>query len=667
MPGGVVLGQDFAFARLPDLVGDPYPDGVPACPVCLEENPDARFCSGCGSRLAGRPAEVRKMVTVVFTDIVGSTDLAERLDPEALRDVLTQYFRRMRAALERHGGLLEKYIGDAIMGIFGVPRMHEDDALRAVRAATEMREVLHELNRGLRHSHGVTIQARTGVNTGEVLQGDIATGQTLAVGHPVSIAARLEQAADPGEILIGKTTFDLTRRAIRTGSVEPLMLRGRRQPVVAYRLLSLADRPQVAGRAGTVLVGRREELATLREAFASAATRRRCERVTIIGSAGVGKSRLVHEFIARLGPAATVVRGRCLPYGDAITYWPFREIVRDVLGTLETDPPEVVRNRLADFLKPADHEQLATLLGQLLGLETPTAGRDELAWAVRRFLELVAGNHPTVVVLDDLQWADPPMLQLVCDIHLRSSGFPLLFLCLFRPDFDRDSTLLAAARPGSTMVLEPLAKSQAHQLMENILGGRAFPEVVRRRVVEAAEGNPLFVEQLLDMLIDAGRLERSAGAWKLVGELDRLEAPPTIRALLAARLDLIEDDQRAVIGPAALVGRVFHREAVAALVDDSARAHLDELLDVLVGKDLIRQDPPEHEQLYRFRHPLIRDAAYEAMSKRRRAELHERFAGWLRAATGDRETEYDGIVAHHLEQARRYRAELGARGAGGGV
>jgi class 3 adenylate cyclase len=602
------------------------------------------------------------MVTVVFTDIVGSTDLAERLDPEALRDVLTQYFRRMGAVLEHHGGLLEKYIGDAIMGIFGVPQVHEDDALRAVRAATEMREVLLELNGGLGDTYGVTIQARTGVNTGEVFQGDIANGQTLALGHPVNIAARLEQAAGPGEILIGRTTFDLTRRAIRTDSVEPLTLRGRERPLAAYRLLSLADRPQVAGRAGTVLVGRRAELATLREAFVSAATRRRCERVTIIGSAGVGKSRLVREFIARLGPVATVVRGRCLPYGDAITYWPFREIVRDALGTLETDPPEVVRDRLTGFLQPGDHEPLATLLGQLMRLETPTASRDELAWAVRRFLELVAGNHPTVVVLDDLQWADPPMLQLVCDIHLRSSGFPLLFLCVFRPDLDRDSPLVAAERPGSTMVLEPLAESQAHQLMENILGGSAFPDVVRSRVVEAAEGNPLFVEQLLDMLIDAGRLERTAGSWRLVGDLDRLDAPPTIRALLSARLDLLEDDQRTVIGLAALIGRVFHREAVAALVDDSVRANLDGLLDVLVGKDLIRQDPPDHQQLYRFRHPLIRDAAYGAMSKRRRAELHERFAGWLRDAAGDRETEYDGIVTHHLEQADRYRAELGAKG-----
>jgi class 3 adenylate cyclase len=611
------------------------------------------------------------MVTVVFIDIVGSTDLAERLDPEVLRDVLTQYFRRMRAVLERHGGLLEKYIGDAIMGIFGVPRVHEDDALRAVRAATEMGSVLHELNRDLRHTYGVTIRARTGVNTGEVLQGDVATGQVLALGHPVNVAARLEQAAAPGEILIGKTTLDLTRHAIRTEPVEPLTLRGSEQPVAAYRLVSLADRIQVAGGAGPLLVGRSRELAALGDAFASAASHRRCERVTIIGSAGVGKSRLIQEFVAGLGPAATVVRGRCLPYGDKITYWPFRELIRDGVGAVEADPAAVVRDKLGAILRPAplapgnrdrttDQGQLATVLGQLLRLETVVASHGELVGAVRRFLELLARHRPAVVVLDDLQWADPPMLRLLADIHLGSSGFPLLFLCVFRPDSDHGAPLLAVERPGSTMVLEPLSEPETGQLMENVLGGSAFPREVRNGVVEAAEGNPLFVEQLLDMLIDAGRLERRDEVWRLAGDLDLHGVPPTIRALLAARLDLLRDDQRAVIGPAALIGKVFHREALAALVDDSLHSHLDDLLDSLTVRDLIGRASAEDLQLYRFRHPLIREAAYSAMSKRRRAELHGRFAGWLSAAVGDRVAEFDGIVTHHREQAHRYRGELGA-------
>jgi len=600
------------------------------------------------------------MVTVVFIDIVGSTDLAQRLDPEVLRDVLTLSFRRMSEALERHGGLLEKYIGDAIMGVFGVPLVHEDDAVRAVRAAAEMRMVLNELNRDLSDTYGVTIRARTGVNTGEVLQSDVATGQRFALGLPVNVAARLEQAAAPGEILIGKTTLDLTRHAIRTEPAEPLTLPGTGHPVSAYRLVSLADRPQVAGRAGTLLVGRSHELAALRDAFTSATSHRRCERVTIIGSAGVGKSRLIHEFLTCLGPAATVVRGRCLPYGDQITYWPFRELIRDGVGAVEADPAGVVRGKLRGILRPADQGHLAMVLGRLLRLETSVASHEELVWAVRRFLEVLALHRPTVVVLDDLQWADSPMLRLLSDIHARSSGFALLFLCAFRPDFDHGSPALDVERPGSTMALEPLTEVETGQLMENVLGGCPFPGEVRARVVEAAEGNPLFAEQLLDMLVDAGRLERHDGVWRLAGDLDRLGLPPTIRALLAARLDLLREDQRAVIGPAALIGRVFHREALAALVGQCLLPpHLDDLLDSLTVKDLIGRPSSGDPQLYRFRHPLIRQAAYSAMSKRRRAELHERFAGWLPVGAGDGVAEYDDIVGGHLEQARRYRAELG--------
>jgi class 3 adenylate cyclase len=611
------------------------------------------------------------MVTVVFTDIVGSTDLGERLDPEALKGVLTRYFGEMRAVLERHGGLPEKYIGDAIMGVFGVPRLHEDDALRAVRAATEMLAGLHELNHELTDTYGVTLHSRTGVNTGEVLQGDIDSGQTLAFGHPVNVAARLEQAAGPDEILIGKVTFDLTRHVVDAELVEPLQAAGNgRPPVRAYRLVSLASAHPAGGRAGTELVGRSAELAALHQAFTRAGVQRRCERVSLIGPAGVGKSRLIREFVAGLGPAVTVVRGRCLPYGDQITYWPFRELIRDGTGAVEADPAEVVRDKLRGFLapagkgqpaalRPAAQGQLATLLGQLLRLEPPVASHDELVWAVRRFLELLAVDRPTVVVLDDLQWADPPMLRLLDDVHARSSGFPLLFLCVFRPDSDHDSPLLAVERPGSTVVLEPLAEAETGHLMENVLGGNAFPREVRSRVVEAAEGNPLFVEQLLDMLIEAGSLERHGGGWRLTGDLDLRGVPPTIRALLAARLDLLREDQGAVIGPAALIGKVFHRDAVAALVDDSLHPHLDSLLDSLAAKDLIGRDSSGDQQLYGFRHPLIREAAYSAMSKRRRAELHERFARWLRAAVWDRVAEYDDIVAHHLEQAHRYRAELG--------
>jgi class 3 adenylate cyclase len=601
------------------------------------------------------------MVTVVFVDIVGSTDLGERLDPEALEGVLTEYFGRMRAALEHHGGLLEKYIGDAVMGVFGVPQLHEDDALRAVRAATEMHAALHELNRELVDRYGIAVQARTGVNTGEVLQGDIATGQRYALGDAVNVAARLEQAAGPDEILIGKTTFDLTRHAVRAEQVEPLALKGKRAPVPAYRLLSMSGADPGTGRVVSTLIGRSAELAALRTSFIQAANHRQCERLTIIGTAGVGKSRLVHEFVAGLSGAATVVRGRCLPYGQQITYWPFREMVRDAVGAVEADPAEVVRDKLVRFLAPEDHGPVVAHLGQLLTGSAPGSSPETLSWVVRRFLEVLARNHPAVVVLDDLQWADPAMLNVLDEIHASSSSIPLLLLCVFRTEIGNRLAPREADRPGITLALKPLAESEAHQLVANILGGGPFPDEVPGRVVEAAEGNPLFVEQLLNMLIDEGKLELASGSWRLAGGLDRLDAPPSIRALLATRLDLLGDDERRIVGPAAVVGRIFHREAVAALVDEPLRARLDGLLDGLMGKDLIREDPQApHQQLYRFRHPLIRETAYDAMPKRLRAELHEGFAGWLAAATGDRVDEYDDIVGYHLEQAYRYRGELGA-------
>jgi class 3 adenylate cyclase len=601
------------------------------------------------------------MVTVVFVDIVGSTDLGERLDPEALKGVLTEYFARMRAALEHHGGLLEKYIGDAIMAIFGVPQLHEDDALRAVRAAVEMRASLHELNGALTDTYGVAVRTRTGVNTGEVIQAGITAGPAFALGDTVNVASRFQQAAGPDEILIGKTTFDLTRHAVSAEPVEPLLLKGKSERVPAYRLLSMSGADAGTGRGGPALVGRSAELTALRTSFLRAANDRGCERVTIIGPAGVGKSRLIHEFAAGLTGTATVVRGHCLPYGDQIAYWPLRELICDAVGAEESDPTEVVWDKLRRFSGPQDQGQPAAVLGQLLRPEMPDISPEALSWAVRGFLEVLARHRPVVVILDDLQWADPAMLRLLDDVQTPSSGAALLFVCVFRPDVDQDCLLPAAQRPGITMVLEPLVESEAHLLMANLLGGSRFPDEVGTRVVEAAEGNPLFMEQLLAMLIDEGQLERRDGSWRLAGRLDRLDAPPTIRALLSTRLDLLEDDERRVLGPAAVVGKVFHREAVAALVDEPLRARVDGVLEALVGKDLIRQDPPAgHHQLYRFRHPLIREAAYDALSKRRRAELHASFAMWLEAAVADRVDEYDNIVGYHLQQAYQYRGELSA-------
>ena len=601
------------------------------------------------------------MVTVLFTDIVGSTILGERLDPEALKGVLSEYFRRMREALARHGGLVEKYIGDAIVGVFGIPHLHEDDALRAVRAATEMRAALHGLNRELEEAYEVTIQARTGISTGEVLQGNIASGQTLALGDTVNVAARLEQAADADEILIGKTTFDLTRHAIRAEPLEDLALKGKAQPVPAYRLLSMTNTEAAVPRVSAALVGRSAELAALRDSFKRAGGQWRCERVAIVGTAGVGKSRLVHEFVAGLGDDATIVRGRCLSYGDHITYWPLKELVQDAIDVAESDRAETVKEKLGRFFTADNQGALAAeLLGQLLGVGAPGTSNEEIAWALSRFCERLALDRPAVVILDDLQWADPAMLELLQDVEARCRDIRLMFVCILRPDLDQLIPWLSSDTVGHSLVLEPLVVSEARVLMENLLGG-SIPEQVRRRVIEAAEGNPLFIEELLGMLIEQGQLVCQDQEWKLGSGLDRIDAPPTIRALLAARLDRLDTDERRVVEPAAVVGKVFQRQAVLELVDAALRVHVDSLLGQLVTKALVRPDPHSVDgQVYRFRHLLIQDAAYNAMSKRRRGELHESFARWLEAILADRVSEYEEIIGYHLEQAYRYRAQLGA-------
>ncbi len=303
-----------------------------ACPNCGQENPDvAKFCLNCGTPFPSKPAppEARKTVTVVFCDVTGSTNLGERLDPESLRRVMSRYFDEMKTALESHGGTVEKFIGDAVMAVFGIPVLHEDDALRAVRAAQEMRERLDRLNEDLERERGVRLLNRTGVNTGEVVTGARDAGQSLVIGDAVNVAARLEQAAEPGEILIGDTTYRLIRDAVHTEPLEPLALKGKEQPVKAHRLLDVPETaPDAARRLVSPMVGRDRQLGVLRRAFEDAVTDSACHLFTVLGTAGVGKSRLVNEFVTEVERHATVLRGRCLPYGEGITFWPVRELVQ---------------------------------------------------------------------------------------------------------------------------------------------------------------------------------------------------------------------------------------------------------------------------------------------------------------------------------------------------
>jgi class 3 adenylate cyclase/tetratricopeptide (TPR) repeat protein len=582
------------------------------CAVCGAENrAGARFCDVCGAPFAqaGEQREQRKTVTVLFCDVVGSTALGESADPEALRALLAQYFERMKGIVEHHGGTVEKFIGDAVMAVFGVPVVHEDDALRAVRAAAEMRDALPELG----------VQARIGLHTGEVVTG---TSERLATGDAVNVAARLQQAAAPGEILLGAETRALVRDAVTIEELAPVVLKGKRRPVAAFRLVAVERAaPGVARHLDAPMVGRSHELRLLEDAFASAVRRRGCALFTLLGTAGVGKSRLTREFLAEVD--ARVVRGRCLSYGDGITYWPVVEIVKQLGAQGNGADP------------------IAALLGES---DVPTTA-EEIAWAVRKLLEAAAQERPLVVVFDDVHWGEPTFLDLVEHVADLSRDAPILLLCLARPE-------LLERRPGwgggklnaTTVLLEPLDAAETGELIERLLGGEELEAGLAERIRIAAEGNPLFVEEMLAMVRESGERE--------------VVVPPTIKALLAARLDQLDPGERGVLERGSVEGQVFHSGVVAALASPPASA--ERQLVALVRKELVR---PERPQLpagdaYRFRHLLIRDAAYDSLPKSVRAELHQRFADWLEERGRDL-VERDEIVGYHLEQAYRYRGELG--------
>jgi class 3 adenylate cyclase/tetratricopeptide (TPR) repeat protein len=642
------------------------------CATCGTENPDiARFCLACGKPLepTTTPRDVRKVVTILFSDVTGSTSLGERLDPESLRQVMARYFEEMKAALETHGGTVEKFIGDAVMAVFGIPTIHEDDALRAVRAALEMRERLERLNRDLERDRGITIVTRTGLNTGEVVAGD-PSGQTLVTGDAVNVAARLEQSAQPGEILIGEATYRLLRDAVSAEPVEPMALKGKEQPVRAYRLLEILPRAEAFRRhLDSPMVGRDRQLALMKQTFETAVEDRACHLFTVIGSPGVGKSRLVHEFVIRVtdtagnGGSAVVLQGRCLPYGDGITYWPVAEMVRQAAAISDEDAAEAAATKLGPLLPEEEREAVTKRLLETLALEEAGSPADEIAWAFRKLLEALAHARPVVAVFDDIHWAEPTLLDLIDHVADWSQDAPIMLVSTARQELlDIRQGWGGGKHNATTIQLEPLSEHDCEVLVENLLGMALLPMVAKARIAEAAEGNPLFVEQVLSMLIDDDLLQRDDGHWVPTADLTTIPIPPTIHALLAARLDRLGGEERQVIERASVVGKVFYQSAVSELAPEPIRAAVGTHLMTLVRKELIRPDHSDfvREAAFRFRHILIRDAAYDGMPKETRARLHEAFAGWLERTAGDRVAEYDEILGYHLEQAYRYRDELGA-------
>ncbi|HEY3763652.1 MAG TPA: AAA family ATPase [Gaiellales bacterium] len=614
------------------------------CPSCGEENPPRfRLCGFCGTPLREQaPVEVRKTVTVLFSDVAGSTALGERLDPESLREVMGRYFDVMRAAIERHGGTVEKFIGDAVMAVFGLPQAHEDDALRAVRAALEMRQGLDALNVELERDYGVTMANRTGVNTGEVVTDEAAGNQRLATGDAVNVAARLEQAAPAMETLLGALTHALVRDAVEAEPVEPLELKGKAERVPAFRLVRLAGREQTAA---TPLVGRDDDLAALRAHVDAAVAAGRGRLAVVIGEAGVGKSRLVRDFTAGLGERARVLRGRCLPYGEGITFWPIGEAVRSAAGIVDDDTSEHARAKVAALA--AGDAGVAERVASAIGLVPTVFAIEEMFLGVRRLFEILAADRPLVIVLDDLHWAEPTLLDLIENVVDRAQR-PCVVLGTARPEVLDRPDFLPAGDGRARIVLERLPAAAAQTMVASLLGDHAVPAGTIERIVTASDGNPLFVEQMAAMLDDA-----DAGA--------DLEVPPTILALLAARLDRLAAGERGVLEPAAVAGLMFPTAAVAELVPEADRPHVAARLAVVEQRRFIRAQTAVmgDDDGYQFEHILVRDAVYRRLLKRTRAQLHERFVAWADRVNGERAPEYAEITAYHLEQAHGYLAELG--------
>ena len=583
------------------------------------------------ARVESPRGETRKTVSVVAADVLS---ISGPHDPEALRRPMELAVETVTGVLERHGASTEASPAGGVIGIFGLPSVHEDDALRAVRAATEAREELGALSPKLERDWDVAVALRSGVNTGEVVAAGEST-HTLVVGDAVNVAARLQQAADPGEILLDEQTERLVHDAVRAEQVDRQALKATGR-TLAWRLLELsAGAPGYGRRLETPLIDRIDELAQLRQAFERAVAGRSVQLLTLLGPAGIGKSRLAAELTRAVADQASVLQGACLAYGEGITFWPLRQIVEQVGDVREVLAGEDETDVIADRLLGA------------VGLAGKESANEETLWAARKLFEALARERPVVVVLEDAHWAEPAFLDLVEHLAEWSSDAPILLLCLARPELAETRPRLVGGRAAvSSVFLEPLSERESDELMTEVLGGAELPEDTRSRIAAAAEGNPLFIEQMLAMVSEQGA--DGGGA---------VPVPPTIHALLAARLERLEAGERSMLQRASVMGREFRRDALIELFPKDEWPAVTDALESLVRRELVR---PVQDDAFRFRHLLLREVAYDSLPKLARADLHERFGNWLEEAAGDEE-----IIGYHLERAHAYRAELGPVDAAG--
>jgi len=611
------------------------------CAVCGAALPEAaRFCPSCAAPVGKGPDQSeRKLATVVFADLVGSTALGGSQDPERTRATLERFYDAMTAEIETAGGTVEKFAGDAVMAVFGAPASLEDHAERALHAALAMLRRLHEL-------FGDSLALRIGVNTGEIVVGTPREGSSFVTGDPVNVAARLEQAAEPGEILVGERTVTTARGAFEFGEAQTIEAKGKPEGVECRRLvrgLSLM-RPRGVGGLRRAFVGRNEEMAVLERAYAEVENHREPRLVTILGDAGVGKTRIVREFWERLGersPETLRRTGRCLSYGQGITYWPLAEVLKEHLGIFESDAPEAVLERLGS----------REILGLTLGLDVaqglhPLAARDRFQDAWVEFLEEVVADRPAVMLIEDIHWGEEQLLDLL-ERLVRDTRGPLLLIATARPELLEQRPGWGARLRGATLELEALSSEDAVLMLDELLGG-TLPIGLREVVVQRAEGNPFFVEELLGTLIDRQLLERQNGSWRLAELPSDFAVPDTVQAVVAARVDLLEPAEKQALQAASVIGRIFWASPIYELVQGA-----DPDLRILEERDFIRRRPGSSvpgDREYAIKHALTREVAYASLPKAKRARLHAAFARWIER-TGEGRDEYTPILAHHYAEA----------------
>ena len=647
------------------------------CPSCGTENPDgAKFCNACATPL--EPERVgrkeRKFATALFADLVGSTSLAEREDPEVVQSIVGRTFDRLAEEIARYEGLLEKFMGDAVLAVFGVPRAHEDDAERAVRAALEMHAVLSELNRGFADEGKPTLEMRIGIEAGEVLVDlERASGprDRMLTGDAVNTAARLQSTAEPGRTVVGPAVYASTKDVIEYRELEPLSLKGKAEPVLAWEALRIkartrGERPRLGLEAR--LVGRDEELTVLKQTLRRVETEGRPALVTIVGPAGVGKSRLVAElerYVEGLPQLVYWRRGRCLAYGNT-SYSAFADAIKAQCEIFEDDVAEVAAKKADAAVRELfGDEEVAPQIRTLVGAgEARGVSREDLFEAWRRFLERLAARYPLALVLDDIHWADAGLLDLIEHVADWAQG-PILVIATARAElFETRPTWGGGKRNAASIYLDPLSEAEGEAMLDDLLPGEIAPEL-KHTIVERSEGNPLYVEEIVRKLIDDGVLRATeASRWEVARSVQDVELPRSIQGLIATRLDGLPEDEKSVLQDAAVVGRVFWVGAVAELAGQSAGEVRDALGRLRVKELVVPHEPSSFSDEYEFsfRHNLLRDGAYDSLPKALRADKHAGVARWAERRAGDRAVEIAELIATHQIEALRYLDELGETG-----